>query len=106
MDWQAAAQLLVRACSPRSYRRWGAVDEDIDGEDLLLEGPPGGVGDSSVCRPVWEPAVEQECNECLAATPRRCVRSSARPDLGRRELALAGPAAWRPVVMGSVERGQ
>ena len=43
--------------------------------------------------PAWEHGVEQECDSCRTATPRMCVRSSATPDLARRDLAPTGPVA-------------
>ena len=41
----------------------------------------------------------------LGPPPRR-LRSSARPDLGRREACPLSPVAWRPVVVGSIGAGQ
>ena len=105
MGWEAAGRWLVRASGPRSYRIWAELDGDGDHADpdyLAVQGHAG----ANLDYLAWEHGMEQECNGCRAAPPRRCARSSARPDLDRRDLAPAGPAAWRPVATGNVERGQ
>ena len=49
MQWEEAGRWLVRACGPRGYRAWAALDADAgvdDADDLgaqALDGPPFGL---------------------------------------------------------------
>ena len=105
MQCEEAGRWLVRACGPRGYRAWAALDADAgvdDADDLdaqALDGP-------HLDFPSWEHGADQDCGECAAAAPPRRLRSSARPDLERREVCPSGPLCWRPVAHGDQGAGR
>ena len=106
MQWEAAGRWLVRACGPRGYRAWAALDGDDgagDDDDLDVQG----LGAPGPDFPSWEHGADQDCATCRRLPPPpRCLRSSARPDLGRRELCPSGAASWRPIADVDIADGQ
>ena len=68
MQWEAAGRWLVRACGPRGYRTWTALDGDDgagDDDDLDVQGLEAPGPDF----PSWEHSADQECASCRGLPP-------------------------------------
>ena len=68
MQWEALGRWLARACGPRGYRAWAALDGDdgaCDVDDFDVQGldVPG------LDFPSWEHGADQEFATCRGVTP-------------------------------------
>ena len=106
MQWEAARRWLMRACGPRGYRDWAALDGDagegdVDDFDAQALDVPG------LDFPSWEHGADQDCVACCRATPSsptqqlRCLTELMAHPCQTRVDRMAQPNATIGLVMCS-----
>ena len=68
MQWDTAERWLVRACGPRGYRAWAALDGD-EGERAADDFGVQALNGPDLDFPSWEHGADRDCATCRGGHP-------------------------------------